>query len=488
MDKSKTSEKKPQTRGGFQNRGRGQQNNKKDGNNRPQRPLVKRPPRIIIKTPIEQIKLNEAQAEKIKEYDEKLRQLNPCTAPSEQDYNKKMADLEKKVNQVKGSIDTYHAMIAEEDRKRDQYLKANTGVDLNSLKGLSQDVKDLFERRKQIEADLEATKDKLKKLQSNVAEVQNKAGLKNSDDAQRKIDEIDNKIEVGTLSGAQLKKLMSERERLLKSSEELEKLGGSIKEMEELKKKRNQLLDEKKKINEDIDQMIQKRNTARTQFDSLKGETKKFKDQKDTFYGKIRELIQQQKALREEENKTRKEYYDNVEQYRKKLQEITELEFQKKVIYREAERIMLQIEEGQKKIGEIQERVNPHQKQIDTAKSLIVYLEEIQIKDKEETKVVVKTSKGNNKETMALINSLRKPQKGKQQRAKKNVVSLTHSLDAMAQFATVDVQAPKKASEIPEIVEMLKQKVSAWESEFVKATVNFAISEDGKVKVTVSLS
>lgn len=260
-------------------------------------------------------------------------------------------------------------------------------------------------------------------------------------------------------------------------------------------KQRNNVINylQKKKVNDEIEQSIQKRNQTKTQLDSLNGETKKFREQKDTYYAKIKELYQEQKKLNEEENKTKSEYRKAVDEYRKKLQEITELEYQKKVIYREAERIQLQIEESQKKIGEIQERVNPHQKEIDTAKSLIVYLEELKLDHKEEAKPVVKESKGNNKEAAALINSVRKPQKGKQQKGKqqkgkKNSSCLTHTLDAMGQFAAVDIQAPKQVTEIAGIIEKLQEKVKAWESEFIKANVNFTVSEDGKVKVTVTLS
>ena len=492
-DKSKNPEKKQQTRGNYQNRGRAQQNNKKDGNRRAQRPQAKRQPTIYIKTPIDQIKLNDAQAEKIKEYDEKLHQLNPCTPPSEQDFNKKIGDFDKKNNQIKGSIETYRSMIEEEDRKRDAFLQKNAGVDFKSLQNLREDVKGLLEKRNSIEKEFEDAKNKLKKLQSNINEVQNKYGLKNLDDAMKMIDEIDHRIEVSSLTSTELKKLMSKRERYLGAIDELTKVDGIIKEVDETKKQRDQLFAEKKKVNDEIEQSIQKRNQTKTQLDSLNGETKKFREQKDTYYAKIKELYQEQKKLNEEENKTKSEYRKAVDEYRKKLQEITELEYQKKVIYREAERIQLQIEESQKKIGEIQERVNPHQKEIDTAKSLIVYLEELKLDHKEEAKPVVKESKGNNKEAAALINSVRKPQKGKQQKGKqqkgkKNSSCLTHTLDAMGQFAAVDIQAPKQVTEIAGIIEKLQEKVKAWESEFIKANVNFTVSEDGKVKVTVTLS
>ncbi|KAH0787933.1 hypothetical protein GPJ56_008141 [Histomonas meleagridis] len=128
----------------------------------------------------------------------------------------------------------------------------------------------------------------------------------------------------------------------------------------------------------------------------------------------------------ENEVKTKNEYRKLLKEYRNKLNQITDIHYERDVIYREAERTMLQILEGQKLIGEIKERENPHQKEIAAGKSLITYLEGMQghpqHKENKQQQNVQHT-KRSNKEAEKLIASLKKDKnnnKNKNQRQKKN--------------------------------------------------------------------
>ena len=451
-----------------------------------------RRPRIQIRTPIEEIKLNDIQAEKIKELNDKLHEIGEAVAPSEREHNAKLDSIEKRFNQAKGNIETYRHMIDEEHGKRDAYIKKNSGIAPNTITEIQTSLNELNQKKSQIEAEIKEANDKHTKLQSQLRDIRSKSGMKSRDEARAKIAQIDNRIEVETLTNAQLKKLMSERDRILAAEKDLGGVDKLIQDDDDSRKRVNQLFDEKKKIQSQINDLLHKRTETRTQLDSLREETKKFNDQAQVYYDKIKELRSELNKISAERDAEYNSYRNALNAYRKKLNQITDLHYERDVIYREAERTMLQILEGQRKIGEIQERVNPHQKEIAAAKSLITYLEGLQDAGKEQQRQqkTAQHTKGSNKQAEALIASLKKGAKGKQQRQqKKNAkAGIVHSMDAMAQFAIVDVAAPSNMSQVAAALEELRAKAKEWESEFVKAIVNFNISEDGKVTVEVKLA
>ncbi|KAH0787938.1 hypothetical protein GPJ56_008146 [Histomonas meleagridis] len=202
--------------------------------------------------------------------------------------------------------------------------------------------------------------DKHSKLQVQLRDIRSKSGIKNQEEALAKIDQIDHRIEVETLTSPQLRKLISERDRIFTVMKELVSADKLIKEDDDCRKRVNQLYEEKKKVQTQISELLQKRNSTRTQLDSLREETKKYNNQVQVYYNKIKELREELNGINGERGKEQNEYRKLLKEYRNKLNQITDIHYERDVIYREAERTMLQILEGQKNLLEKLKNVKIH--------------------------------------------------------------------------------------------------------------------------------
>ncbi|KAH0787935.1 hypothetical protein GPJ56_008143 [Histomonas meleagridis] len=254
-----------QRKQGFNNKERRSTNNNNNNVNNKKRSTQEdkptqqpRRPRIQLRTPIDQIKLNEVQSEKIKELNEKLHELGEAVAPSEKDHTLKLEKLEKRINQIKGNIDTYRHMIDEEYAKRDSYVSKHSGIAPNALNQIQSSLNELYEKKSQIEKDIQENNDKHSKLQVQLRDIRSKSGIKNQEEALAKIDQIDHRIEVETLTSPQLRKLISERDRIFTVMKELVSADKLIKEDDDCRKRVNQLYEEKKKVQTQISELLQK--------------------------------------------------------------------------------------------------------------------------------------------------------------------------------------------------------------------------------------
>ena len=485
---------RPQSRGGQSGQHGGPRGGRGGGNFKPtDRSRMPKRPRMVPQHPINEIKLNEVQAAKIKEIDEEIKAIGKITEPPREEFDKRIKTIDETIASLNSQITTYHQQIEAQQKLRTDYINKNN-PNVAQLSEMGEHIKEKIEKRNQIRDEIKSIDDQFVDAKKKLESLRNKTGFRTKEQAEARIDEIDQRVETSTLGNNELKKLLAERDRITQNINLFEKFAPLQKILDTSRERKNGLYESLHKINDELKESTEKRDVAREQKGQIYAETKKYKDQIDLFRDKIKELTEQKNIQRKEKDNAFKEQNKAYDEYRTKLQQKNDLEYQKNVIYCEAERTMVQVLEGLKKIGEIKERVNPHQKEIQSAQALIQYLETLldQADDKKEEQKI-KKGKTVNQAELALIASCKATNKKgkknrKEQSAKAKSSNLTHSLLTISQFSELDLTAPTKLSEIPEIIKLLQEKVNNWKASFVNASVNFNIREDGTVAVTISLN
>ncbi|OHT02856.1 hypothetical protein TRFO_06890 [Tritrichomonas foetus] len=490
-------------RGGRGNRGRGGENHQENrgrggarggrggqgGERRPaDRTQMPRRPRMFPKNDIKDIKLNPIQAEQIKELDEKLRAIGKPVPPNQEEYKTKIKVFEDKISEIFDRIKTYHESINEQQNLRKKFFEDNnSGDNVDNAQ-----FNELLNKKKALMTQRKATDDLRTATHQKIQSLKDKTGFSNYDAALVRIDEIDDRIGSATLNNNELKKLLGERDRIAKEAPALQQIEPLQKQLQESREKLNGIYEEINKINKEIDDFREKRNNAFETRKSLKNESQKFYDQIEIFRGKIAELKKEVEAKKEEKQTFQNAFNKQFDEYRKKLQEKSDLEYQRNVIYCEAERIMNQVRQGLAKIGEIREKVNPHQKEIQDASSLVQYLEHLQDSaEQKEAESKVVHGKAEDQKILDLIASCKATKKAKRQQKeqpKPKAQTITHSLQTVAQFGDLNLTAPTKIEEIPELVKKLREMIKGWEATFIKANVAFNVKEDGSVAVSIRLA
>jgi hypothetical protein len=200
------------------------------------------------------------------------------------------------------------------------------------------------------------------------------------------------------------------------------------------------------------------------------------------------EIYEQVKTKRDAIDQIRRDFTKENDEYYQKRRQLEELEYEKRKVFSEAERLMVQAQQGQAKI-DVKERKNPHEKEIHAANSLIAYLEQI-VEAAAEDAQPAETGGKASAADLALLASLRKPSKKYKQRAKKAAkpTALAHSLGTLAQFDVVNLTPPATSDQVAAALDQLKQKSKEWTESFVRAVVTISARVDGTVQVSISLA
>lgn len=471
-------------RGGY-NRGRGGQHKAGEKRQTERRQYVRRPV-IRLQMDVKEIKLNEEQTLKIKELDEQIKAVGKPVQPSLDDKANKLGMFDEEVAKMNAQIEVIKNKIDAIEAERQEYLKKNA-PELAERTANSQKLRDAKAERERISKELElATAEKLR-LDTQYRERKMKSGVKSKEAAEAKILELEELIETKSMTNQELKKHLGEIDHLHAVLNTFDGVDNIETKLEAAKKKERELRDLFYAKRREMDELFKQLEQAGNLRDVVKAKTQAFLTRKDEAWTQIKEIKGKINEKFKEKHAYIAEFDKQWEDAKVKKSKLVELEYEKKVIYSAAERTMLQVLEGQKKFGDIKERVNPYTKQINAATSLIAYLGSMldEKVEKEDKKVVGKKIDDS---AMALIASLRKPVKGKKETKKSKPVNLVHSLDSIAQFAVVEMTAPTTLEQVKPIIDELTKKVQVWKDAFAKAVVNFAVQADGKVSVSISMA
>lgn len=454
----------------------------------------KRRPPIRLTLPEKEIKLNEDQDARIKELDKRLSELNKDKeGPNREEFESENKQFETTINALTGRIETLKEQINAEQTKRDLFVKSHQ-ADYKLVGTLGAQIKALSEEIKEIEAKRTAITDKRKKIQSQLTEFTQQYKITKEEDVFAKIDQINFEIETQTLSNNELKKKLGEVDRLKTTLTKVKDIEGLKEQLSEARKEESAVFDQLKAKRDERTGIFTQITTQRGNLTPIQEEIQQYKPRFDSLYAQLKEVNQELYEKRKAKRAAADVFYKKLDAHRAKLQEITDLSYERKVIYAEAERIMTAVLEGQKKVGDIVEPKNPHEKEIICANSLIGYLEDVISEQTKEEKAAAIASTKNDKSAAALVagvhkSKVSKKEKAAQRQAKKTKpTGLVHSMETMSQFASLEIPPPTSSEQIPALLEVLKTKVKGWSNEFVKASLAFNIQENGKVVVSITIA
>ena len=472
-------------RGGFRGRGRGGHGERSDRRLQP----------IRLQFPEEQIKLNEVQAARVKELDEEIKKIGTPAEPSKESFERQIHDVEMEIGKMVNQIEIVKQKIAQAKQDRQSYMEKNA-PELAHMDENGQRLRQLKESLNTLDQQLEEVKANRQRIQGTIKERIAKYHVRSREEAEAKKARLEDRIETETLDLKELKKLQADIDQLSKVAAQFDKVAAEEAQLEQLVARERELREARNKANEERKAVSQKMSVGYAARKEVQTAMEKFKQDMDKLWAEKRQLEEERQAKWDKKKEIFKAQSAAWDQYAQATRKKDELIRARKIVFHEAEKIMIQIEEGRKKIGDIQEKVNPHQTELTAALSLISYLEGI-IEDKEdeekESAQAANAGKKVDPAAAALLASLhsnsrkKKQQRGAKKEEKKKT-SLVHSIDAMAQFAAVEVSAPLSIEQIPACVADLRKKVKEWRDCFVKAVVKFDVQADGNVNVAVTLA
>lgn len=428
------------------------------------------------------------QAALVKDIDEKIKALGTPKEPSREEHEKHLQEIDDEIQRLYTQRDQWNEQI----RKRQSDLDAlRQSRDESGSHGVNAEYQEAQRERDRLEKELHEIHALRAQKVEQLKDTKIRLGVKNQEEALARLDELDVQIETQTLTNTQLKKLLSEKDRLQSIFKSLE---GVTKLQTDLEALRAQERDKRNELDAARDRFSRAREARQA--------TQGPKDQpspSQRINAEIREIRERLTALQEasrqknQEKKTVREAFDAAwQEYRATLQQIGKLGYEKKVILSEAERVMMQIEEGRRRIGEIKEFVNPHEAEINAGMALIAYLEGFIEKQSERTEARAPQPKVAGSADLALVAALRKPTKKDREAAKKTQqpqkpTTLSHDMTALGQFDKVGLTAPLTIEQVAPLLEQLNAKVKAWKEAFRCARVAFNVQPDGKVVVAITV-
>jgi chromosome segregation ATPase len=426
----------------------------------------------------------------MKDLDEKMKAFGTPKEPSHEEHDKHLQEIEDEIQRLCSQRDAFKDRLHQRQSDLDAFRQSREESDAHGVNAEFQEAQRERDRLEKELRDLQALRgQKVEQLKDNKARL----GVKNQDEALSRLAELDSQIETQTLTNTQLKKLLSEKDRIQSIFKSLE---GFTKLQADVDTLRGQERDKRTELDAARDRFSkarEARNAAQGPKDQpsvsqrLSAELREIREQLDGVHGALKQKTQ--------EKKTAREAFNNAwQEYRATLEEINKLGHEKRVIFSEAERVMMQIEEGRKRIGDIREFINPHETEINAGIALIAYLERFIEKQSEKSEARAPQPKVAGRDDLALLAALRKPTKKDREAAKKTQqqpqkpTTLSHDVTTLSQFDKVGLAAPLNIEQIPPLIEQLTAKVKAWREAFRCAKVGFNVQSDGKVTVAISVN
>ena len=409
----------------------------------------------------------------------------------------KMTEFQNEFEKLNAQQSTIREKIENVSKRQDAFEKAHDPHKKEhdetraNIKKIQDEIEPLIQQRN-------AARARKVELSSKVKNIKDKTPGRSKEEILDKIDKLEYQIETSTLNNQQLRSKLSEIDSLKKSLGSFGNLGSiehdvkvSAQSERELNEKIKVLIDQKNKLYQAMAAFNQDNKETKEQRDKLWQERKGYYTQLNEIKGKMDEIA-----------KARKEYNDqffaNRNQLYQKKNELAVLMHDRLQIYQDAERHMNLLEKGAKQAGEIKERRNPNEDKINSARSLIGYLQTIlsfdQEKDEQE-EVKIQGKKEDNS-ALSLIGSVRKQTKKEKKAAKKEkkqeekakTSKLDLTFESIQQLAQLDLTPPTTTEQIPAIIAELKKKAQQWEDEFVKLVLKFDIQPDGSIKSAISFA
>ena len=471
----------------------GERNQQQQQNRRP------RLPHIYLRRKPEEIKLNEEQAKQVEELTQQINAFGKIEIPDTTALTEKDQQYQNEIDRLSSQMSNINDKLEDVQRRQDNYEKSHnphkqeSNEAYETMKKLDEQIKPLVAKRDEIKAQRIQTSTKVRSIK------QSTPG-RSKDDILDKISQLEYQIETQTLSNQQLRTKMSEIDKLKKSM-------GQFGNLNDYEAQFSQLTIQERELNDKISALFDQKNKLRDTLATLNKDNKDIKSEIDKFWAERKQLYQQRNELREKINKLyqekrsfKQEFYNKRNELFQKRDDQAVLIHKRNQIYQEAERHMDLLEKGARQAGEIKERHNPNEANINAARSLVSYLQGIlaleEAKLEEEEEKTHLQGKAQNDSALQLVMSVRKASKKDKKAAKKekkneekqksNKLDLT--FESLQQFSSLGVTQPTTKDQIPEVIAVLKKKAQEWEDSFIKLNLTFNVQADGSIKSAITVA
>jgi chromosome segregation ATPase len=396
---------------------------------------------------LSRIKLNSTQTHQIQLINDQLQALSQIEAPDRYAFNTELRKKEIEINQLFEEIRAIKNQISLINQELRDHKDQNSPV-LMTKRSLQDELDELFRERSEKRSELGILREKKRSHETILHEVKRKYGIMTLKEGSSRVEEIDAIIERETLTNSQLKKLLAEKDRTRAGMKYLSQLPVEDSFSDDLTKDETQILDELQEINDEIDELIAERSKLQTSTSFVSAEFQRKRDQKKAYIDHLDKLQSEVDMKFEEKRRLIEDFERQKSEYEGIEEAKRNLEYEKSVIYGEAE-------------VETLKEYHEHQ-EMKVAQSLIDYLGKIEREHNGNHGAIGKSR--NRAEELELIAQLRKPTKKERQMAKrrdvKKIGEFVFDEEIQKQFKIIDIPIPGSIEDISMTLQLLQEKAT----------------------------
>jgi chromosome segregation ATPase len=359
--------------------------------------------------------------------------------------------LFEEIHVIKNQISLINQELRDcEDEKRTVLMRKRS---------LQDEIDELFSERSEKRSELAILREKKKSHESILCETKRKYGIRTLEEGSSRLNEIDDTIESARLRNWELNKLLAEKDRIRAGMNYLSQLPDKDSFSDNLTDDETQIQDELEEINLEIDELIAERSKLKESMCVVWEELQRKQAQKNAYIDDLHKLQSEVDMKFEEKRKLVEDFEKQEYEYEEKEEAKRKVEYEKSVIYAEAE-------------VETLKEYHEHQ-EMKIAKSLIEYIQKIE--REHDGNQAAKGKSRNTAEELELIAQLRKPTKKERQMAKrrdvKRIGEFVFDEEIQKQFKIIDIPIPGSIEDISMTLQLLQEKVTRSEKPELNAEI-----------------
>lgn len=392
----------------------------------------------------DKIAFTSSQFARIQQINHKIKMLTQQLEADECNIEQNIMTIEQEIDELQSQLEQARQEAHARKIEFNDHWQ-NGGESFDDIRQVRAEINDLMRKREMIFLRLKQIEDQKTIYATKLEESHKRFGIKSIDEGISRIDQIDTQIQRETLTNGQLRRLLSDQERIRSGIKFLENITPSL-------TNEGSIFIEERDLHEEL------RNLCRTLCE-LREQRKVISDECD-------EISAITRTLRNEMKKSRKRVFDLERKLDDKIEQRLCLRSGQKINKRAAQRIQEEIEslEDEKmRISAEAEtttlKVKNERRKLKAARVLIEYMNNLEINESQ-------GKKSKDAEIMTLISTLRQGSKKRKYsgRTKESVRSeqLIHDLNKLKMFEIVEIVPPKTIHEISATIEILQQKLREW--------------------------
>jgi hypothetical protein len=433
---------------------------------------------IRLRLDLSQIILNDEQSARVKELNDQIKALSQHHEPDQSAHERRRQQIDDEINHLREQQDGRRNDISAKEMQICDFKEEHC-PSLNGVRDFNIAIGELIDRRNQADAEMRELQNSRTTYFTKLRNARQRYGVASSEEATRRIENIDERIERETLSNVQLKKLLMERDRAEAGRRYFQELDRDS-QFENARDENNRLRVELRDLSIKIRDLRAQQRVIETTSNDILAQLQVLEDEKNKLWCHMKDLKVKIDGKREEKKQLCAEFKKGWDEYRRIQNTIMNLQYEKSEIFAEAERLAMQALEGKHRIEEASETTNPNERKIRAATSLISYLQTFLGKDNGKMNDLVR-EKGS-KEALAMIAELRKPSKKERQLVKKHkatkAVALVYDFETLKQFDVAEVAAPMTIEQISATLQILQDKVKDWTNSFIQTRLAIEVQPD----------